>query len=101
MACQSWYAHEIGNVLYYALLVPEMEGREAWFLNTFLEAYFKENSMPKEELEKIPSYLLYRALLVYAYICKIWTAEQLTPRNKAYKERLENSILLRRKILGL
>ena len=29
MTCQSWYAHEIGTVLYYALLVPEKEGKEA------------------------------------------------------------------------
>jgi len=101
MTCQSWYVHEIGNVLYYALLVPEMEGREQWFLNHFLKGYSKENTLTKGELEKIPNYLLYRALLVYAYICKIWTGDNLTPKNKAYKERLEYSILWRKNVLGL
>jgi len=104
MMCQSWYVHEIATILYYALFIPSMrqeQGKSEWFLQYFMEGYLQENQLAQEELEKIPKYLLYRDLLVYAYLCKIWKEEDITASNRAYRERISDSIDERRQGLRL
>ncbi|MEM9886807.1 MAG: phosphotransferase [Bacteroidota bacterium] len=104
MACQSWYAHEIGTVLYYALFLPMMQAKkeaDKWFLKHFLKGYSKEHTIAPQELDKIPAYLLYRDLLVYAYISKVWSEENITEAQEVFREQIEQGILERRECLGL
>ena len=103
--CKSWFINDIATVLYYAFSMVHQDNQKDFqklFMSRFMEGYLSENVIPKSELEKIPKFLLYRDLMVYGYLHKVGTIDQM-PTNQfdAYKKRLADSISDRRSQLHL
>lgn len=104
MACRSWFSNDVAIVLYYAAYYPstrEEPGFEDRFLTHFWRGYEQEYQLPAAEKEKIPLFLLYRDLLVLGYLEKIGQWKEASDPTKAFKARLESSILRRREQLAL
>lgn len=104
LCCQTWYVHDVATVLYYAENHPksrETENFQTLFLQHFLKGYQREFQTPSEtEMNFIPAFLLYRDLMVYAYLLDIWAGKTLTGQQESYLTRIEMSIQKRRQIFG-
>ncbi|MEL6659653.1 MAG: phosphotransferase, partial [Bacteroidota bacterium] len=103
MASKSWYANDIACVVYYAKHFPparDEDGFEDRFLNEFWKGYELENCLEEREKEKIPKFLLYRDLVVLAFLRKIWDFENISGNEKAYVAMIEQSITKRRIIIS-
>ncbi len=102
MACKSWYVNDIACVVYYAKHFPPARD-EVDFENRFLAAFWKgyetENQLTEREKEKIPKFLLYRDLVVLAFLRNIWDFEKINDQEKAYVAMMKQSIAKRRVIL--
>jgi len=102
MLCYSWFINDIAIILYYAFYLKgdktEMEFQND-FLPHFWKGYESKFAIEEREKEKIPKFLLYRDLLVYNFLNKIWEGKELTPEDIQYKKKLDNSISTRRKSL--
>jgi len=102
MLCYSWFINDIAIILYYAFYLKgdktEMEFQND-FLPHFWKGYESKFAIAESEKEKIPKFLLYRDLLVYNFLNKIWEGKELTPEDIQYKKKLDNSISTRRKSL--
>ena len=102
MTCKSWYANDVACVVYYAKHFPtarDEDGFEDRFLSAFWKGYELENYLDEREKEKIPKFLLYRDLVVLAFLRNIWDFEKIQPHEKAYVAMMEQSIAKRRVIL--
>ncbi len=102
MTCQAWYIHDIASVLYYAHFIPSKTDRasfEAEFMHHFWIGYETEYQLPLAERERIPAYLLYRDLLVFGYLCKVWGDKALSETEIKYKQGILDSIASRRAAL--
>lgn len=102
LCCQTWYVYDVAIVLYYAANHLENLAKVN-FLNDFLEnfwsGYTQEYQKPsKEERAFIPTFLLYRDLMVYSYVLDIWDRRKLTEQQRSYMEHMEQSIDKRRRI---
>jgi len=104
MLSYSWFVNDIAVILYYAFYLKG-DKTEREFQNHFLPHFWKgyesEFAIASHEKEKIPKFLLYRDLLVYSFLNKIWVGKELTTEDIQYKEKLDKSISSRRKILKL
>jgi len=104
MLSYSWFINDIAVILYYAFYLKgtktEREFQD-YFLPHFWKGYESEFAIAPQEKEKIPKFLLYRDLLVYSFLNKIWGGKELTTQDIQYKEKLEKSISSRRKIMKL
>ncbi len=102
LCCLSWYIHDIATILYYAESHPKSqvtENFQAHFLHHFFEGYQQEFRSPSEEEKNlIPIFLLYRDLMVYAYLLDIWASKTLTKHQERYQQRIKSSIYRRRQI---
>jgi Ser/Thr protein kinase RdoA (MazF antagonist) len=79
MACKSWYANDVAAALHYANHHPvsrEKEDFDAFFLKSFWKGYEQEYTMKEEERRRIPQFVLYRNILVYGCLHKIFHADQ-------------------------
>ena len=103
MLCYNWFVNDIAVVLYYALyLIRDRKSIDfqTHFLNHFWKGYESVFTIADSEKEKIPIFLLYRDLLVYSFLHKIWEGKELTRQDLQYKKKLEKSISTRRTIIG-
>ena len=72
--CYHWRVYDLANALYYALWrIPrsETEQRAAFaqeFMTHFLAGYQTESTLSTEWLQRIPLFMEYRDLLVYAFL---------------------------------
>lgn len=101
LACRSWYVHDVAIILYYAEHHPEAKKETDfadYFLRYFWKGYEPFNQLQEEEKEMIPFFLLYRDLMVFAYLLHIWEGKILTRQQITYKDRIETSIQERRTI---
>lgn len=99
LACRSWYIHDVAIVVYYAEHHPEARKKSDFttdFLRYFWAGYEPFYQLPEEDEKMIPLFLLYRDLMVYAYLLHIWEGKTLTKQQKTYKNRIETSIQDRR-----
>lgn len=104
MTCKSWFINDIAIILFYMVHRFPLSERPAFqqqFMQHFFETYNEAYQLDEEEKEAIPVLLLYRDLLVYAFICHIWVGKVLTKHDIKLKQTLENSIAHRRKQLEL
>ncbi|MEM7575339.1 MAG: phosphotransferase [Bacteroidota bacterium] len=101
MVCYGWYMHDVAAVLYYACNHPasrKMTDFEATFLQYFWKGYERYHRLPVADRAMIQPYLLYRDLMVYGYLGKVWADKELTAGDQAYLERLRKSIDRRKAI---
>lgn len=104
MCCNSWYINDIAAILYYALHFPATRKKgdfESEFMYHFWQGYEKEYHLRAIEKSYFPILLLYRDLMVYGYLFKIWANQELTSNQANYKAMIAQSIALRRGKLGL
>ncbi len=104
MASKSWYINDVATVLYYACNFPTNENLDEFeprFLQHFWEGYESEYQLPNSEKEKIPKFLLYRDLMLCGHLPLIWKGQTPTPSQIKYKNSVSESILRRRRNLGL
>lgn len=102
MLCQSWFINDIATVLYYACFLKGDQEELAYqnnFMHHFWMGYEAIFPIERKEKEKIPKFLLYRDLLVYGFLNKIWKGKDLIESEKNYLERLIKSISFRRNLL--
>lgn len=103
MMCKSWYVMEIAVVLYYILNstpIKEESATTELFLNHFIAGYQQSFEFDKQELEFIPTLLLYRDLLVYGYTFYLWPeGAQLEEKNQRFRDRLAMNIKTRSTLL--
>ncbi|PHN02551.1 phosphotransferase enzyme family protein [Flavilitoribacter nigricans] len=99
LSCRSWYANEIGVILFWIRRLEKIEKRdelERFFLSEFWQGYESEFEMRQDEKRKIYKFALFRGIQVYGYL------EQQFPGNEKVarlKETILESIhLLSRKI---
>ncbi len=101
LCCRSWYIHDVAIVLYYAESHPQssiIPNFQRYFLDHFWQGYQGEFLLPsQEERQLIPTFLLYRDLMVYAYLLEIWADKTLNEQQNRYKQRIEGSIAVRRR----
>lgn len=102
LCCQSWYVHDVATVLYYASTHPKSQTTanfQNYFLRNFWVGYQREFPIPSEEEQKfIPTFLLYRDLMVYGYLMDIWFGKSYTNQQQQYLKRMEQSIADRKEI---
>ncbi len=100
MLCYSWFVNDIAVILYYAFYLKgdktELEFQNS-FLPHFWKGYESKFAIAPSEKEKISKFLLYRDLLVYSFLNKIWAGKALTEEDIKYKHKLDKSISTRRK----
>ena len=100
MTCNSWFINDISTVLYYANHFPkqkETEEFETYFMNHFWEGYEQEHKINEDEKEWIPNFLLYRDIMIYGFLSKIWKTKELNKHEIRYLEMIQESIKNRRK----
>jgi len=103
MLCYSWFINDISVILYYAFYLKGGKTEEKfqnYFLPHFWKGYESKFTITQNEKKKIPKFLLYRDLLVYSFLHKIWTGKELTEKEIQYKHKLDESISNRRKIIN-
>ncbi|MEM9836923.1 MAG: phosphotransferase, partial [Bacteroidota bacterium] len=100
MTSQSWYINEVTVVLFYmlhAVPVAEQQAITDLFLSSFVAGYREVYPLEEQELAKIPLFLLYRDLLVYAFTFRMWgTDKVLTEHESKFRTKLSDSIDRRR-----
>ena len=104
MTCNSWFINDISTVLYYANHFPKTntgEEFETYFMSLFWEGYRQEYRIDKSEIEWIPKFLLFRDLMIYGFLSKIWNDKEMTKPELSYFEMIEHSIKVRRNKLGV
>lgn len=104
MTCKSWYINDVATVLYYAGHYPKTrkdENFEEEFITAFWKGYEEHYQIEEAEKKWIPKFLLYRDLMVYGFLNKLWNGLDLDKGQKAYLERLSVSIAKRRVKLKL
>lgn len=104
MTCKSWFINDIATVLYYAHHFPKtnnQEDFEALFMKHFWKGYEQEYSIKVSEKRWIPQFLLYRDLMIFGFISKIWKGKKLTKHQIQYLEMIQASIKLRREKQGM
>lgn len=103
MTCRSWFMNDIATVLYYANHYPKTfidEDFEVTFMKHFWKGYEREHDIKEFEKTWLPLFLLYRDLMVFGFISKIWKDKKLTKNELRYSEMIQASIKLRRAKLG-
>ncbi|MFK7971682.1 MAG: phosphotransferase enzyme family protein [Bacteroidia bacterium] len=104
MACQNWYMNDVATVLYYALMHAhtrdEVDFEERFMLH-FCKGYQSHNWLDSSELNWVPTFLLYRDLLVFGYLHRIWDVSKIDGLDKDFFDRISSSIDKRRAALGL
>lgn len=102
-SCRGHYINDVAVVLYYAQLSKfsgDQEDFNRSFLTSFWKGYEKEYAIPVDEICSIPWLLLYRGLIVYGYLQKIWPGE-LDSDQETFQKRVEQSIVSARMELGV
>ncbi len=100
MTCNSWFINDIATILYYANHFPNLMNEADFstrFMENFWKGYEKENRIKEEEKKWISIFLLYRDLMVFGLLSKIWKDKKLAKNEKRYLEMVESSIERRRK----
>ncbi len=95
MTCLSWYINDIAAVIFYSMYFPFNGNQKtyiAYFLSAFRKGYEKEYDILESELKYIPHFLLYRYLMVYAFLLHIWRDKTLSESEKKYLDRMEKGI---------
>ena len=101
MVCNSWFVKDVANVLYYAYLHPgsdkfSKEEFYNYFLFNFWEGYEKEFNLNQQERLSVPYFLLYRDILVFAFLHKAWDLANLSELQKNQLGKTKKSIQKRR-----
>ncbi len=102
ITCKSWFASDIATVLYYTLHTKrgkEEEDFEDEFMKWFWQGYESITRIEEEEKSHIPCFLLYRDLMVYGYLHKVWNIDALNKQQEDYLSMVEESIKLRRRVI--
>ena len=103
MTCYGWYMHDVATILYYACNHPasrKIVDFEPTFLHYFWQGYESHHQLPLEDRSMISYYLLYRDLMVYGYLGKVWAGKELSEGDAAYLERLRKSIHRRKVVIN-
>jgi Ser/Thr protein kinase RdoA (MazF antagonist) len=106
MACHAWYALDVASCFYYALnsLQKRFSSEDeaiGWFAPHFWRGYERFHYIAEEEKKLFPIFLLYRDLLVYGYVCRVWEGKAYTDDNLRYLARMERNIERRRLLVGM
>lgn len=103
MTCKSWYINDVSIILYYILNAVQLEDYveiTTLFERYFFEGYRSENEIDEVEKQKIPFFILYRDLLVYAFTFRMWpTLEEMDENELKFRNKLSSAIERRRKIM--
>lgn len=104
MTCQNWFMNDVATVLYYALMHSKTRDEKDFagrFMEHFWEGYNQANYLDESEQLWIPTFLLYRDLLVLGYLHRIWDVSVIEGNDKDFFDRVEASIEERRQLMGL
>ncbi len=104
MTCRGWFISDIATTFYYMLQrepVAERATVDKAIAIPFWEGYTSEYHLADEERSMIPLWMLYRDLMVLAFVHKIWPQGQLNEQQQAYQHMLWQSIRQRRAYLQL
>lgn len=99
MTCKSWYINDVAAVLHYASYYPaslQIENFDAFFLENFWKGYERAYRLEKSEHLKIPKFVLYRDLMVYAVLHKLYPSQPVNSSFHHYLNSLSASIEKRR-----
>jgi len=98
MTCRGWYLQDIAVILYYASNRNTSSGKtdrasfEAAFLAAFREGYQQHVSELVFDEGFIQAQLLYRDLLVYAYVLDVWQGRTRSEGDQRFLDLLEANI---------
>lgn len=88
-SCHSWFANDIANIFYHALLNtgldPELSlSRLKTFKENFWKGYLEENYLSADDLKNIPKWIALRAIFNYAYLLKAGEHKNYNPTLRKY-----------------
>ncbi|MEL6143176.1 MAG: hypothetical protein AAFU67_16360, partial [Bacteroidota bacterium] len=95
MVCYCWYMHDVATVLYYAANHPgsgQYEQFESVFMDNFWMGYEQHHRLPRGDRSMISPYLLYRDIMVYGYLGKVWGGNENTSQHEVVLNRFRANI---------
>ena len=78
----NWFAYDLAVTLFYALLafdLPSMDAaQQDWFNGPLLEGYGRHMDISDEWIKRVPGFVRYRRIDLFAFICKELDLDNLT-----------------------
>ena len=95
MTCLSWFVNDACTTIHYATKFPNQGDQDAYekvLIEYFWKGYDSLFSISDEEKATLPYWLLYRDLMVYGYIYKMWKGTTKMEANTRFLEKTRQSV---------
>ena len=77
-----WFAYDLSAPMFYAVLsfhLPSMDAtKQDWFYGPYLEGYTQHMDISDERVKRIPGFIRFRRIDLFAFICKELDIDDLT-----------------------
>lgn len=97
---RSWFASDIGIILFYAVMVPTQGMNKTsfahHFLGNFAKGYRRENRIDSYWMEQVPSFLRLRMISKFVLYYPEWSSKSMTQNRRSaflgWRHKIENDI---------
>lgn len=97
---RSWFASDIGIILFYAVMAPTQGMNKTsfahHFLDNFVQGYRRENRIDSYRMKQVPSFLRLRMISKFVLHYPEWSSNSMTQNRKSaflgWRRKIENDI---------